>query len=273
MRIIGLQWDLAWENKGANFAHARRLLGTAAPPRGSLVVLPEMFATGFSMNVPAIAEDQHGETSAFLSALAHDHGVHVVGGLVARAEDGRGRNEAVCFDPGGAEIARYCKMHPFRPAGEREHYCEGSDPVVFRWDDLTVSPFICYDLRFPEIFRIAVMKGAGLFVVIANWPSPRAAHWRTLLQARAIENQAFVIGVNRCGRDPNLAYSGGTIVVGPDGKIIGELSDGEGVLEVEIDPDELRSYRAKLPFLQDLRRDLLRPSRGSHSVRPSEPRS
>jgi omega-amidase len=257
MEIIGLQWDLAWEDKPANFAHARRLLDKAAPAPGALVVLPEMFATGFSMNAKAIAEPADGETIRFLSSLAREFGVFTLAGVVAAGDNGLPRNEAVILGPDGREISRYCKMHPFRPAGEGEHYLEGDAPSLWSWGGIAVSPFICYDLRFPEIFRMAVRKGAEIFVVIASWPSVRAGHWRTLLQARAIENQAYVIGVNRCGSDPRLPYPGATMLVAFDGEVQAELGGAEGFLKTSIDVDSLRAYRARLPFLRDLRSDLL----------------
>jgi len=255
MEIIGLQWDLAWENKGANFDHARRLLEKAQPSSGSLVVLPEMFATGFSMNVGAIAEAEQGETWTFLSKLAGEFGVFVAGGTVTAIPDGRGRNEAIVFDSSGREVVRYCKMHPFRPAGEGDHYCEGPAPVFFRWNGMTVSPFICYDLRFPEIFRLAVLGGAEAFLVIASWPSARTHHWRTLLQARAIENQAYVLGVNRCGRDPKFSYPGATMAVDFRGDVLGDLSSEEGIAVADVDLESLRTYRKELPFLADMRRE------------------
>jgi omega-amidase len=256
MEVIGLQWDLVWENKEANYAHARRLLKKAGPERDSLVVLPEMFATGFSMNVAGIAEEEGGPTPVFLSEMAREFRVFVIGGVVLRDPNGRGRNEALVMGPGGEEIGRYCKLHPFRMAGETEHYQEGVKSLVVRWGEFTVSPFICYDLRFPEVFRSGAARGAEVIVVIASWPAARVAHWRALLQARAIENQAYVVGINRCGSDPQLAYPGASVAFGPSGTCVGELGAEEGILRVRLDPAELRRYREKLPFLRDLRCDL-----------------
>lgn len=258
MEIVGLQWDLQWEDKAANFARADKLTAEAAPKPGALVVLPEMFATGFSMNVSGIGEERAGESLAFLSSLARRHEVFVTAGVVTRTESGRGFNEAVTLDPEGREVARYRKMHPFRYAGEGDFYDAGSAPVLWRWGDVMVAPFVCYDLRFPEIFRLGAAAGAELFVVIANWPSARIEHWRVLLRARAIENQAYVLGVNRCGADPKLNYPGATLAVDPHGNLLGELGDNEGALKIEIDPDVVQTCRRKLPFLRDLRADLFR---------------
>jgi len=116
-----------------------------------------------------------------------------------------------------------------------------------------VAPFICYDLRFPELFRMAVRQGAQLYVVIANWPASRVHHWVTLLQARAIENQAYVVGVNRCGSDPKVAYAGRSLVVSPRGVILADAGGGERVLSAELDLAALQAYRAEFPVLQDMR--------------------
>jgi omega-amidase len=258
MDIIGLQWNLAWEAKEANFARVEAMLALARPKPGALVILPEMFATGFSMNVPKIGEGElgEGETAAFASSLARKYSINVLAGIVTRGDQGRGFNEAVVFEPDGREAVRYRKMHPFTFAGEDNFYEAGPRPVIWHGAGLAVAPFICYDLRFPEAFRMATRAGAELFVVIANWPSTRVEHWRVLLRARAIENQAFVVGVNRSGSDPNVDYPWASLVVNPHGEIVAELDGNEGVLRATIDGETVRKNRRDLPFLKDLRGDL-----------------
>jgi omega-amidase len=253
MHVAGVQLDIAWENKAANFAKVRDLVAAAKVPKGSLVVLPEMFATGFSMNVAGIAETVGGPTQLFLARLAKDHGIFVSGGMVIAAPDGRGLNQSVTMDPEGTRIACYSKIHPFSYAGETNHYAPGTETLTYAWGAASVSPFVCYDLRFPEIFRNAARKGAQVLTVIANWPEPREAHWLALLKARAIENQAFVIGVNRCGRDPKLAYSGRGQVIDPRGNVLADGGNGEGVFAAEIDLASLLAYRKDFPALQDMR--------------------
>jgi predicted amidohydrolase len=255
MKIYGLQTDISWEDKSANFDKVRRLLDAAQPERGSLVVLPEMFATGFSMKVERIAEEREGETAAFLSRTAKECGVYLLGGFATAGPEGKGLNEAAVMSPEGREIARYCKMHPFSYGGEARHYLGGERPRLFDWQGIRVAPFICYDLRFPEVFRSAALDGAQLYAVIANWPQAREHHWRTLLQARAIENQACVIGVNRVGHDPKIAYSGGSLIVGPRGEILADGGSAEGVLSADIDKEDLLRYRAEFPALADIRRE------------------
>jgi predicted amidohydrolase len=259
MQIIACQLDIAWEDKAANHQRVRGLLASAPVTPGALVVLPEMFATGFSMHVATIAEPPDGPTHRFLGALAREHLVFVLGGVVTRAADGRGRNEAVVFGPDGALVTCYAKMHPFSYAGETKHYQAGERTVLFTWHDFHVAPFVCYDLRFPEVFRRAVRAGAELLVVIANWPQPREEHWLALLAARAIENQAYVVGVNRAGSDPHVRYSGKSRIIGPRGEIVAEAGSGEQLVAADLDLASLVEYRRAFPALSDMRADLLPP--------------
>lgn len=258
MRVVLIQPNTDWENKEANFEHIRTLLETFPPESGSLVVLPEMFAVGFSMNVNAIYETEGGPTERFLAEMARHYQVCMVGGLVTQHPDGRGKNEAVAVGPDGRVKARYAKIHPFRFAGETDHYVPGEKIDSFDWQEFSVAPFICYDLRFPEIYRIAVARGATLLVTIANFPDARKHHWRNLLVARAIENQAYVVGVNRTGEDPNVTYSGGSMVVDPEGNIMADAGTGEAVVSAELSLENLLDYRKRFPALEDFRTDFYR---------------
>jgi omega-amidase len=254
VNIIAIQFDIAWEDKSANFAKVHRLLREAAPAKDALVVLPEMFATGFSMNAEAIAETYGGETEQFLAATAREFRVWLLAGAAMRGRDGKPRNKALVFSPEGRLAAFYAKMQPFTVGGEAEHYTRGDQTVIFRWHECTVSPFICYDLRFPEIFRkAAAAHRPELFVVIANFPAKRILHWRPLLQARAIENQAYVAGVNRIGADPYYAYNGQSLIIDPNGAILADAGEAEGCIRASLDLAMLRKYREGLPFLADLR--------------------
>jgi predicted amidohydrolase len=163
-----------------------------------------------------------------------------------------GRNEAVVVGPDGKQITRYQKIYPFSYAKEDLHYEAGEHIATFTWNSLSVTPLVCYDLRFPEVFRDAVQHGAELFVIIANWPEARIQHWITLLQARSIENQAFVVGVNRCGNDPFVSYPGQSMIISPQGNIIAALDDEEGIVQAEIDSGDLREYREQFPALKDM---------------------
>ena len=252
MKVYCCQLDIAWENKPENFRKVRAMLERTRPERGSMVVLPEMFSTGFSMNVSGIAERHAPGAEQFLHDVAREFGVFVVGGLVNKAVDGKGLNEAVVMSPEGQELTRYAKIHPFTFGGELEHYSRGTEIEQFEWNDLKVTPFICYDLRFPEVFRTAVKHGAEMFVVIANWPNKREQHWVTLLQARAIENLAYVVGVNRSGSDPKLVYPGRTMIIDPHGNILADAGLNEGMISAEIDADVVRNWRRDFPALNDI---------------------
>ncbi len=253
MKLYCVQHDIAWENRRANFARVEALLAAARPQAGSLVLLPEMFASGFSLNIPAIREGRDRETERFLAATAKKLGIYLLGGIVTTKTNGKGSNQAVVFTPEGSELTRYTKMQPFTHGGESAKYDAGKTTTLFAWQGFKVSPFICYDLRFPEHFRTATKRGAQLITVIANWPVTRIQHWITLLQARAIENQAYVAGVNRCGTDPKLSYNGRSLIIGPKGDILADAGNGESVISADVNLDELLAYRRDLPFLADMR--------------------
>lgn len=258
MRVYACQTDIVWEDKAANHAKVRALFERADFTAGSLVVLPEMFATGFDTMRPAVTSDSAEKaTQTFLAEMARAFGIYLLAGLAVDGKEGKGRNESHTYNPEGKLFARYCKLQPFTLGGEMANYDAGESLVTFPWQDFTVAPFICYDLRFPELFRAATQRGANLIIVIASWPGTRISHWLGLLKARAIENQAYVIGVNRCGSDPKLSYPGRTQIIDPSGEIIADAGEQENIISAEISLEHLTEYRAKLPFLADIRSDFL----------------
>jgi predicted amidohydrolase len=256
MQLAGIQLDIRWEDRQANFDAVEALLQKSPPRRGALVALPALFASGFSMNADRITENEPRTTEQFLCDLARRYDITLVGGLATIGPDGKGRNHAVVADASGRIVSRYQKIHPFAPGREAQHYGGGKEIVVFRCNGFTVSAFVCYDLRFPEIFRAAVQRGANLMIVIANWPAARIEHWRTLLRARAIENQCYVMGVNRCGNDPFLPYPGRSAIVDYTGRVLAEADESQQLLQAEIELPPLLEYRRGLPFLTDARADL-----------------
>jgi omega-amidase len=267
MKAHLVQFDIAWEDRAANYERVERLLSRVEVREGDLVVLPELFDSGFSLNTDTTA-DADGATLGFLMELASDLGVTIQGGRTVRADDSPrasaasgaaacAENRAPIVSPHRTLLAEYAKIHPFSYGREPDRFRGGSEVLVYPWrcgeETLAVCPAICYDLRFPELFRLGLLKGAEAFALGANWPDARQSHWRALLIARGIENQAFVLGVNRTGKDPNLTYAGGTIAVGPRGEVLGELGPEEAVLSVEIDPRETRAWRDKFPAWKDLK--------------------
>lgn len=251
MQISGLQYDMQWENRSKNFDTVRQFVAEREFEAGGMLVLPEMFSTGFSMNVAAIAESDPSETEAFLAELAVQTGCAVVGGLVTVKDNGRGRNESLIVAPDGSHLARYQKMRTISYAKEPDHYDRGSELAIFDWQGWRVCPLICYDLRFPELFRRGVDEGAELFVVNASWPTLRVEHWLTLLRARAIENQAYVIGVNRTGSDPARSYPGRSVIVDPWGELVADGGANDGWISAEIDRQRLLDWRVEFPALAD----------------------
>lgn len=253
MKVFALQMDLAWQDPEENFRKATALLAQKPIPEESLVVLPEMFANGFSQEVETVAEAAEGATYQFLREEAQKHRLFLLGGRAVREEGGKGANEALLFDPSGELLLQYRKMRPFRFVGEHKRFVAGEQFTVAKVGPFILGVAICYDLRFPEIFRQGVRQGVDFFIVPACWPAARARHWHVLLQARAIENQAYVLGVNRVGSDPHVDYSGGSLLVDPQGQILFSGTDKEEVLSGELDHDKLTAYRKSFPALEDMR--------------------
>ena len=252
MKVAAVQHDIVWEDPDANFAHLEPMVAAAAGQGARLVVLTEMFATGFSMAAERIAEPAVGGRSAeFLAVSAAKHGVWLCGSIPERRDGGRPCNQLVLAGPDGT-AHRYAKIHPFSYAGEHEHYEAGTATLTVDVEGVRVSPFVCYDLRFPEEPR-SVAEETDLYVVVANWPAARRRHWRVLLQARAIENQAYVVGVNRVGSGDGLDYAGDSMIVDPMGEVLASAAGGEAVLVAEVDPAVVRRVRTALPFLADRR--------------------
>ncbi|MBK7406211.1 MAG: carbon-nitrogen family hydrolase [Phycisphaerales bacterium] len=257
MRAHLVQLDIAWEEPEVNFRQVETLLDRADIRSGDLVLLPEMFDTGFSLATEKTA-DKAGRTLAFLAEFAADLGCWVQGGrTVHDCHCTKASNRMSVLRPDGSLACEYSKIHPFSFGREPERFEGGERVESWEWacgdESLTVCPAICYDLRFPELFRIGASRGAEVFALGACWPAPRRQHWRALAIARAIENQAYVLAVNRAGDDPFLHYAGGSIVVDPQGEIVGELAEGEGVLSAELDPAGVRAWREQFPALRDLR--------------------
>ena len=253
MKVAAVQHDIVWEDRDANFAHLAGKIAEAARDEARLVVLTEMFSTGFSMTTQRTAEPFDGPSAQFLVAQAATHGVWVCGSAPeVQPGDDLPSNALILAAPDGS-VTRYAKIHPFTYGGEHEKYAAGSDRVTADVEGIRCSLFVCYDLRFADEFW-ALAATTDCYVVVANWPAPRRDHWRTLLRARAIENQAYVIGVNRVGRGGRLDYAGDSAVIGPFGEVVAEAdAPVETTLLADVDPTVVAETRAKYPFLTDRR--------------------
>lgn len=247
LRITTVQSGLHWENAWENLAMFTRLLEGLAG-KTDLVVLPEMFTTGFSMNAAGLAETMQGPTMDWLRRTATALNAAVTGSLVIE-ENGKFYNRLVWMQPDNY-FAVYDKRHLFTLAGEHEHYTMGGKKLTVEWKGWNICPLICYDLRFPVWSRNA--ENYDLLLYVANWPERRGHHWRQLLMARAIENQSYVVGVNRVGEDGNgIAYQGDTSIIDYAGNLLYRLTQAEGVFTISLSFESMADYRKKLPFLAD----------------------
>ncbi|MBC7776113.1 MAG: amidohydrolase [Phycisphaerae bacterium] len=258
MRISIVQSSLHWENPEAN---REMLAQKLAPLRGhtDLVILPEMFTTGFSMNTESLAEPMNGPTMDWLGDISRDLNAAVSGSFIC-VEEGKCFNRLIFMRPDG-QFDFYDKKHLFTLTMENQHFVAGKKRLTVEWLGWRICPFICYDLRFPAWSRNNSPTSNGptsnvpydILIYVANWPNRRAHHWRSLLTARAIENQSFVVGVNRTGSDGNgFEYSGDSAIIDYSGQSLAQISDGkEDVVTVEISLEDLHAYRRQLPFLAD----------------------
>lgn len=252
MRVAVVQHDIEWEDPKATFARVEPWIAAAAGAGARLVVLAEMFSTGFSMATERTVEPVDGPSVGFLSEQAARHGLWLCGSVPEQADDAAlPSNTFVLAAPDG-DLTRYRKLHPFSYAGEHEHFAPGDGIVTVDVEGVRVTPFVCYDLRFADVFWSAA-TATDCYVVVANWPEARRHHWTTLLQARAIENQAYVVGCNRVGEGGGLRYSGDSLVVDPLGTVLAAGAGSETLLLADVDPGVVARTRARLPFLQDRR--------------------
>jgi omega-amidase len=250
MRISLLQYSPEWENKTVNKKKLLSMLKKKSE-LGEILVFPEMTLTGFTMNTSVMAENLKGDTITFFSGLAKRFQTNVFAGFIER--DGRNYfNSLVHLNPDGKLKTKYRKIHPFSYSTENIYYKGGELPTIAIVSGIKIGLSICYDLRFPELFRLYVKKKVDLLINIANWPDTRIDHWRTLLKARAIENQCYVAGVNRVGNDTNLHYMGFTSLFDPMGREVVSNKDKELILTAEINKNYVQEVREKLPFLNDI---------------------
>jgi predicted amidohydrolase len=250
--VAGIQHDIAWEDPAANFVRLAPRIEHAASEGARLVVLTEMFATGFSMKTERVAEPVGGPSTRFLVEQAAEHRVWVCGSVPEAADtDDKPFNQLVLAGPGG-ELHRYAKIHPFSYGREHEHYRAGDQYLTVAVDGVRCSFFVCYDLRFADAFW-DVAPVTDCYVVPANWPASRREHWMALLRARAIENQAYVVGVNRVGDGGRLHYCGDSMIIDPLGDVLAQAAEAEETVASDLSAERVRATRAEFPFLQDRR--------------------
>ena len=256
IKIAAVQHDIVWHDRCANFGRPAPMIDGAAAGGADLVLLTETFSTGFSFDTPGIGEDEGGPSSQFLAEQASTHGIWVGGSCPeiapeAPADDQRPSNVFVLAGPDGT-AHRYRKIHPFSHADEERYVRAGTEFVTVEIGGVRLSLFVCYDLRFADEFW-ALAPSTDAYLVVANWPQKRRLHWSTLLRARAIENQAYVVGVNRVGTGGALEYSGDSAIIDPLGEILASGAGGETVLFADLDADHVAGTRDHFRFIQDRR--------------------
>jgi predicted amidohydrolase len=260
VKIGVVQHDIVWEDRAANLARLAPQVARAAAAGAELVLLSETFSTGFSMT-PGIGEPEGGPSSGFLREQAAEHGVWVAGSCPEIAADVGGAgggtpalpfNSFVLAGPDGT-VHRYRKLHPFTHGGEHERFRAGEGPLTVEIGGLRITPFICYDLRFADVFWRAAPT-TDVYLVTANWPAARRLHWQTLLQARAIENQAYVVGCNRVGvAGDGTEHAGDSRIVSPMGELLATAAGVETIVLADVDAAEVAATRDRLRFLPDRR--------------------
>jgi predicted amidohydrolase len=246
LRVTLVQQPLVWGEPAANRERFATLLG---PLAGStdLVVLPETFTTGFSMEVERLAELAGGPTGVWLADLAQELDAAITGSVITE-QGGRYYNRLLWAEPGGAPLRHYDKRHLFRLGSEHRHFTPGAAAWSLSWRGFSICPLVCYDLRFPVFSRRRAALDYELLLYVANWPAPRALAWRTLLRARAIENQAYVVGVNRVGPDGHgIAHAGDSAAIDYLGQPLAELGGEPAVATVVLDAAPLAAFREKFP--------------------------
>jgi predicted amidohydrolase len=246
-----VQTSLAWEEPASNRDHFEALLEGVAPneaTKADLIILPEMFSTGFSMRSAVLAEAMEGDTVSWLKGMARQHDTAFCGSMIIE-DAGHYYNRFILARATG-ELETYDKKHLFRMSAENENYTGGESRPVFEINGFRLFPQVCYDLRFPVFSRNNLEYDA--IVYVANWPAARRQHWRTLLAARAIENLCYVVGVNRIGTDGNeVTYSGDSLVADYNGELLADAEDLDTVVRVDLDRDKLAQWRADFPAWKD----------------------
>jgi omega-amidase len=254
---IGLaQMDIVFGHPEENKKKVEQWVKNASDEGCNTVVLPELWTTGYDLTrMDEIADEGAKDSTSFLSALSKKYSIHIVGGSVAQKTQDGVSNTLLVTNSKGKLVKQYSKLHLFKLMDEHHYLLPGHEDGIFTLQDTEMAGLICYDIRFPEWFRKQVLLGAKVVFVVAEWPAARIDHWQTLLRARAIENQCFVIACNRVGSDPNNEFGGCSLIIDPWGEILSKGSQMEELVTAEINLQEVEKVRKKIPIFQDRRPD------------------
>lgn len=256
MKIGCIQLNMGFGKVEENYEHAEKFIREAASKGAEIIVLPEMWNTGYALEKLDELADVNGErTKAFLSNLAKELDVHIVGGSVSVKRDDKFYNTMYTFNKNGELVGEYSKAHLFRLMDEHLYLEAGSEMNRFVLGDIEAAGVICYDIRFPEWLRSHALAGAKVLFVPAQWPTPRIDHWKTLLQARAIENQCFVIAVNRIARKVEN-FNGQSMIIQPWGEVLWTGAEDEELAIIDVDFSIVDEVRGRIPVYDDRRPEL-----------------
>ncbi len=246
LRVTAIQSELHWENVGENLAMFSKKIANISEVT-DIIVLPEMFNTGFSMKSKELAETMDGTSVSWMVEESKKANAVIVGSLIVE-ENNHFYNRLVWVEPEGG-IKTYEKRHLFRMANEQDHFTAGLDRIIIEYKGWKICPLVCYDLRFPVWSRNTSKDQYDVLIYIANWPAARKAPWSKLLEARAIENQCYVVGVNRVGEDgKGFAYSGNTAIIDPKGEPLSAIPEGENCAEtISLSMESLTTFRKVFP--------------------------
>ncbi|RED60383.1 carbon-nitrogen family hydrolase [Cohnella lupini] len=256
LRIALVQMNIVAGNPDANFAkmEARLKEAAASSPKPDLIVLPEMWNTGYALTEIQVLADPDGRrTKEVISDFCRKHGISVLAGSIAQLRAEGVTNTVHVFDRTGAEVSEYSKIHLFQLMNEHLHLESGDKLGTFDLEGIPAAVMICYDIRFPELARKLALDGAQILFVPAEWPHPRLHHWRTLLQARAIENQMYVVSCNTVGDSGGSSFFGHSMVIDPWGEVLAEAEEEETILVAEIDLGLVNEVRGRIPVFADRR--------------------
>ncbi|WP_416827057.1 carbon-nitrogen family hydrolase [Ectobacillus polymachus] len=257
MKVACLQLDICFGNIEANVQYVEKELQHAMEERPDVVLLPELWTTAYDLERLDVLADEDGISSRrLLSRWAQSFEVNIIGGSIAKKVGDSVTNTMYVFNKKGELVSEYSKVHLFQLMNEQKFFSAGMGKGSFTLDSIPCAGLICYDIRFPEWIRTHTAEGAEVLFIVAEWPLSRLAHWRTLLQARAIENQCFVVACNRSGSDPSTTYAGHSMVIDPWGDILAEAGEEAENLIVTFDVAKITRVRNKIPVFLDRRPEL-----------------
>jgi omega-amidase len=254
IKIACLQLDIAFGNPSENERRVEREIEKISKDHPDIIVLPELWTTGYDLTrLDEIADEGGMRTKAFIQKLAKSYHVNIVAGSIAKKTNRGVTNTMYVADRNGIIVGEYSKLHLFQLMDEHLYLQPGEEMGLFTLENTRCAGVICYDIRFPEWIRVHTVQGAEVLFVVAEWPLPRLAHWRTLLAARAIENQCYVVACNRAGSDPNNVFAGHSMIIDPWGEIIAEAGEEPCALIAQIDLQKVQEVRARIPIFADRR--------------------